>query len=209
MLAMPFYPKKAWWLLLLGTACLWACQAPVQPATGEAEAPPEPVGYQVPDSLQVLGILLNGADTAPLATTATLSLLYCADKAAWQQAALQQQPAWCYQDTVHRRGILYNYYAVSQPLVLPPGRQLLGATEATALVAALGPQKSGLRAFFPEGLCMERNYLGNYYNLQFANYWVANGTALVLDTQKGTAHLSKPHPGNGYRLLLCKAPKVP
>jgi hypothetical protein len=209
MLAVPFYTKKAWWLPLLGIAWLVACQAPMQPATGEAVASPDAVWYQAPDSLQVLGILLNGADTVPLATTRADSLRYCADKAAWQQAALQQQPAWCYQDTVHRRGILYNYYAVIQPLVLPPGWQLLGATEAATLVAALGPPKSGLQAFFPEGLCMERNYLGNYYNLQFANYWVANGTALVLDTQKGTAHLSKPHPGNGYRLLLSAAPKVP
>lgn len=196
-------------LVLVGLLASCSTPTPGDPST-TGDNPAAQVNVTPPvDTLWAHDVPLNASTHTPLIFSNGDSIPYCGDKQAWLSAAQSQQPAWCYADSTQRSGVLYNFFALTDPRGIAANAALLSVPKAQAIAQQLAARGSALSSYFDAGWLRERSYLGNYYNLGYVNYWVVDSTAaapachaLTIDVHTGTAQLAKPHPGNGYRLLF-------
>ena len=128
-------------------------------------------------------------------------------KSQWASAAEESTPAWCYVDSVKKQGVLYNAFCLRDERGLLTEGSLIDEIDAAIFVSMFdAPEVKELDLHL-----VERNYLGNFYQLGFHNIWVHhNGTDLgmnyILSYQPDRAQvqLRKSHPGSGYFIRTLK-----
>lgn len=135
------------------------------------------------------------------------AILHAQSKADWTDAAENGIPAWCYIDTVHKQGVLYNGYCVTDGRELSEDLNYLNEVDAAVFCSVFdAPEVEEVPIY-----TTERNYQGNFYILGFQNIWVKgnnkdSGMKYVLSYHPSRAQvqLRKAHPGNGYFIRTLK-----
>jgi len=165
---------------------------------------------QLSDTLWVKKIPLNHSFLKSTCFLNGDSMLQCTTKQAWINAGNNKVAAYCRVDVGHGDSlVLFNYYAFTDKRGLAEAGNLLTNEQAKEIVNVLKNQPVDINQFFKTDYCIERNYLGNFYNLGFISYWlkedaVTKPLALTLDTRGKGHRIAEAHPGNGFFILSIK-----
>jgi hypothetical protein len=125
----------------------------------------------------------------------------------WKKAIAIGQPAWCYADTLNKKGILYNYYAVCDKRGIQKDENKLTPQKAAKLVAA---KEIKWNQFFDMNDCAEKGPMGNVYNLNYLNLWIQDtliqdqgklSPCLIIDYKTNGISIKNVNKGNGFHLL--------
>ncbi|MEJ6588291.1 MAG: hypothetical protein QNL43_00680 [Crocinitomicaceae bacterium] len=125
----------------------------------------------------------------------------------WQEASKNKQPAWCYIDPMHSKGVLYNGYFIKR--LGFQNRHWL-----TDSVSRVFPKNTHAKikviGTAQELYTTERNANGNFYNLGFHSFWVFPNrdfeefNSLSVEHFSGKVKLRSSNPGNGYFIRFLK-----
>jgi hypothetical protein len=136
-------------------------------------------------------------------------ILHAQSKDLWNKAAKEKTPAWCYVDTVHKFGVLYNGFCVTDKRGM--GKDLIFMDEVQGALFSNNTKANSTDKDEAEIYVAERNYLGNFYYLGFHNIWlkqtgmdVGKGYVLSCKHKDGSIKLRRAHPGNGYYIRTLK-----
>ena len=135
------------------------------------------------------------------------NILHAQSKADWADAAKNGTPAWCYVDSIHKQGVLYNGYCITDERNITADIIYLNEVDAAVFCRVFeAPEVDELDLYITE-----RNYQGNFYNLGFQNIWIKDtnkdsGMKYVLSYHPSRAQvqLRRAHPGNGYFIRTLK-----
>ena len=153
-------------------------------------------GLVIQANMVSVSTFLNG-DKIPFARTTN----------EWKKAIAIGQPAWCYADTLNKKGILYNYYAVCDKRGIQKDENKLTPQKAAKLVAA---KEIKWNQFFDMNDCAEKGPMGNVYNLNYLNLWIQDtliqdqgklSPCLIIDYKTNGISIKNVNKGNGFHLL--------
>lgn len=129
----------------------------------------------------------------------------------WKNACLDKVPAWCYADSKLKKGILYNYFVISDSRGLTPKNKCLSMAEIEAVQKELSDNPKSIKFNWSKGSSIERSFVGTNYDLKFVNFWIKNDTesyekvnVAVIDQKRNKLKIESVSPNNGYRIWLKK-----
>lgn len=134
------------------------------------------------------------------------SISQAQSKVAWSKASKNKSAAWCYADSIGKKGVLYNGYALAaieyqNNFLLPDSiyQELFEKQAQTAIFES-----------YDSLFLVERNANGNFYSLGYHSFWVRpesdSGGFNIISVNQSNANalLSPVNPGNGYFIRLLK-----
>lgn len=137
----------------------------------------------------------------------TKSIPNAQSKAAWRTASKNKKAAWCYVDSLNKRGVLYNGYCLTDiehqnNYLLPDSIYRRFQNQALFPKAQLGACDSLF--------LVERNANGNFYNLGYHSFWVrrkgfsGDFNMISVNQSNEEVQVRPVDPGNGYFIRLLK-----
>ena len=129
----------------------------------------------------------------------------------WKNCCLNKVPAWCYADSKLKKGILYNYYVISDSRRIAPKSKYLTKEEIEMFEKELTDNPKSIKFNWSKGSSIERSFVGTNYDLKFVNFWVENDSeshekvnVAVIDQKTNKLKIESVSPNNGYRIWLKK-----
>jgi hypothetical protein len=129
----------------------------------------------------------------------------------WKNACKNKVPAWCYADSKLKKGILYNYYVISDSRRIAPKSKYLTKEEIEMFEKELTDNPKSIKFNWSKGSSIERSFVGTNYDLKFVNFWIKNDTesyekvnVAVIDQKTNKLKIESVSPNNGYRIWLKK-----
>jgi hypothetical protein len=140
------------------------------------------------------------------------SILQAQNAADWKSACKDKKPAWCYADEKNKKGILYNYYALSDNRGIIPSDKKLKLKKAEKLKVELVHRKKDWTLEFVDQNYVQRAFNGRNYNLKFVQFWIFDeehlsdnqAQVMVWDIKLKKFTIELASVNNGYRIWLLK-----
>ncbi len=129
----------------------------------------------------------------------------------WKNACASKLPAWCYADSKLKRGILYNYFVLSDKRGIAPKNNYLSLTDIESIQKELNNNSKTIQFNWFKDASIERSFIGTNYDLKFVNFWIRNDSVsigkvkiAVIDQKTNKLKIESVSPNNGYRIWLKK-----
>ena len=134
-------------------------------------------------------------------------ILHAQSKSRWAEAAENGTPAWCYVDSVNKRGFLYNGFCISDDREVIKDIRYMNEIDASIFISDFDAPKVKESDIY----LMERTYMGNFNTLGFENIWIKGSEVkagmnyvLSYSPERAMVQLRKAHLGSGYFIRTLK-----
>jgi len=136
-----------------------------------------------------------------------ISIPQAQSKSAWIMAAEMNKPAWCFADSIHQKGVLFNGYCLSQ--IEYQNHFLLSDTTYhiwDSMEETLSTDFKSCDTLF----LIERNANGNFYSVGYHSFWMrpesktGDFNIVSVDQLSRRVQVRPVNPGNGYFLRFLK-----
>ena len=137
----------------------------------------------------------------------TTSIPQAQSKSAWVIAAENNKPAWCFVDSIHQKGVLFNGYCLSQ--IEYQNHFLLSDTTYQMWDAMEEPLSTDFKSCDSLFL-IERNSNGNFYSIGYHSFWLrpesktGSFSIVSVDRFSRGVQVRPVNPGNGYFIRFLK-----
>ena len=136
-----------------------------------------------------------------------ISIPQAQSKSAWIMAAKMNKPAWCFADSIHQKGVLFNGYCLSQ--IEYQNHFLLSDTTYhiwDSMEETLSTDFKSCDTLF----LIERNANGNFYSIGYHSFWMrpesktGSFNIVSVDQLSRGVQVRPVNPGNGYFIRFLK-----
>ena len=136
-----------------------------------------------------------------------ISIPQAQSKTDWVMASENNKPAWCFADSIHQKGVLFNGYCLSE--IANQDHFLLSDTTYQIWDAMEEPLSTDFKSCDSLFL-IERNANGNFYSIGYHSFWLrpesktGSFSIVSVDRFSRGVQVRPVNPGNGYFIRFLK-----
>lgn len=136
-----------------------------------------------------------------------ISIPQAQSKTDWVIASENNKPAWCFADSIHQKGVLFNGYCLSE--IANQDHFLLSDTTYQIWDAMEDPISTDFKSCDSLFL-IERNANGNFYSIGYHSFWLrpesesGRFNIVSVDQFSRRVQVRSVNPGNGYFIRFLK-----